>query len=245
MDGAILIRRLQKYFDWPRLTLMGHSLGAIMCFMFTTTYPEDVEFFVALDGFKPIATKDIVNKRAQTIDNFIKYNYLRQLGNTEPPSYSMDVLAKMWHEGSRKSVALDKCEYLLKRNTAPSKIEPGKYYLTRDPRIKLGPLYNISQKEAIESARRLTMPVLAVKTSEMMYPGNKQDYIDVFNVTKESSSDFQFYNVEGPHHIHLNNPERIQNILSDFLNKYYVENTIVNDLKQINNLNYFLFSSRQ
>lgn len=233
MDGVILIRKIQKYFGWPQVPLMGHSLGAMTSFLYSATYPQDVEFLIAFDGFKPIESKNIVQKRSQSIDNFIKYSLLNK---SEPPSYPMDVLVKMWHEGSRKSVALDKCEYLLKRNSAPSKVQTDKYYLTRDPRLKTCSLYNISQQEAVESASRLTMPVLALKASEMPYPGNKQDYVDVFDAVKNNSSDFRLYMIDGTHHVHLNNPERVQGIVTDFLNKYYVENNIVNDnLKYIKN----------
>lgn len=212
---------------------MGHSLGAMTSFIYSATYPEDVEFLIAFDGFKPFEMPGMVKRRAQAIDSFLKYNSLNQL---EPPSYPLDVLVNMWHEGSRKSVALDKCKYLLKRNTAPSTVDPDKYYLTRDSRLKTCALYNIPQEEAVESGRRLTMPVLAIKASDMPYVGKKEDFMEVFDVVKDTSSDFRFHIIEGSHHVHLNHPERVQGIVTEFLNKHYIENKIENNNLKINNL---------
>lgn len=220
-DTIIMLRRLQKYFDWSQMSLMGHSLGAMSNFMFASTFPKDVDMFICVDGFRPAITKNVLEKRSVNIDNFLKYDRLRKLEGKLRPSYPMDVMEKMWHEGSRKSIDLDKCHYILKRNTAVAPDDPNKYYLTLDPRLKVGSLLNYPQDEMLEGAKRLTMPAMLIRASEKIYFQDWKPHQEVIDLLKTINPKFEEYVVQGTHHLQLNNPERVQGIISDFLNKYY------------------------
>lgn len=221
MDGVILLRRLQKYFGWPQVSLLGHSLGGITSFMFTTIFPKDVDLLICIDGFRQLIIKNIIKKRPVNIDNFLKYDAVRNFDSKRRPSYTMDVLEKMWHEGSKKSIDLDKCHYILKRNLAVSHDDPNKYYLTLDPRLKVGPLFNQPQDEVLESVKELKMPLLLILASKDIYFQDKRQFEEVAEMIKTVNPKYEKYTVEGTHHLHLNNPERVQNYISEFLNKYY------------------------
>lgn len=221
MDCVILVRRLQKYFGWPQISLLGHSMGAMTSFMFATTFPKDVDLLICIDGFRPLIIKNLLEKRPVNIDNFLKYDAVRNFDAKRRPSYPMDVMEKMWHEGSRKSIDLDKCKYILKRNVAQAHDDPQKYYLTLDPRLKVGPLANYPQDEVLESVKGLQMPVLLIRANQKIYFQDMQKFEEVADMMKAVNPKYETHTVDGTHHVHLNNPERVQPYISEFLNKYY------------------------
>ncbi len=53
-DGVILLRRLQKQFGWTKLSIMGHSLGGMIGFLFASVFPDDVDTLIALDVVAPL-----------------------------------------------------------------------------------------------------------------------------------------------------------------------------------------------
>jgi pimeloyl-ACP methyl ester carboxylesterase len=40
LDGFTSLHKILKHFQWDKATLLGHSLGAVISFMFSATYPE-------------------------------------------------------------------------------------------------------------------------------------------------------------------------------------------------------------
>lgn len=203
------------------MSVMGHSLGAILLFMYSVTYPAEVDFLVCFDFLKPLQKTNILTARAKAIDDFLKYN--KHLSN-DPPCYTMEELTQMYHVGSWRSVDIDHCRYILERNTAPALNVPNKFYITRDPRLKIETFINFPREEVMEGAKRLTMPVFVSRGTLM--PLNEEDdkryFYDVLDVVKEVSKDCRFYLVNGTHHHHLNTPELVAGTLSDFLKSYYV-----------------------
>lgn len=50
MNLPILIRRLVNYFQWPKVSLMGHSMGAIASYSYGVIFPKEVDFLITFDG---------------------------------------------------------------------------------------------------------------------------------------------------------------------------------------------------
>lgn len=48
-------------------------------------------------------------------------------------------------------------------------------------------------------------------------------YDEVLNVIKRKACRFEYHEVPGTHHVHLNNPENIVKIVSDFLSSSYTD----------------------
>jgi pimeloyl-ACP methyl ester carboxylesterase len=40
IDGLIAIRRVMRHFGWDKVSYIGHSLGGIIGFVFTSFFPE-------------------------------------------------------------------------------------------------------------------------------------------------------------------------------------------------------------
>lgn len=218
IESLVSNRLIQRHFKWDKISLMGHSRGAAICFMFAVTYPAEVDFLICLDLLKIPHIENLHNVRGQTVDYFIKLSLQAEM---PPLNYTWEELTQGYFKGTDKSVDLDKVHYILKRNTRPSENEPGKFVLIRDPRIKLTNLYNQPHNELVKCAKKLTMPVLLTQINNPNYFEKKKYFEEVFEEVKKASKDFRFHRVEGTHHVHLNNPERISGILSNFLKDHY------------------------
>lgn len=220
MDMMILLRKLQKHFGWPKISFMGHSLGAVTSYNYASTFPKDVDFIICIEALKALEVRDLPARRAKFIDDYLKYEKIR---NLPPRPYTMEKLAEMYHMGSLQSVDLDKCIYLLKRNTVAAENDPGRYYITRDPRVKASNMFNFPDDEMQFLAKQLTMPILYLMAKQSSFFDRQVEYSQIMPILK-SSPNFQLHEVDGTHHVHLNNPERLKDTIRIFLNKYYVQN---------------------
>ncbi|KAL0842011.1 hypothetical protein ABMA28_014229 [Loxostege sticticalis] len=114
-------------------------------------------------------------------------------------SYQLRELHKIWHLGTRKSVALESVKYLAQRGTKPSTKDPNKYHFSRDSRLKCPTLYI----NAIDS------------------PFSSDEYsIEMREVIEKNNPDYEIHFMSGTHYVHLNNPERLAPLIKQFMNKH-------------------------
>ncbi|KAJ8971779.1 hypothetical protein NQ317_004343 [Molorchus minor] len=114
-------------------------------------------------------------------------------------------------------------DIIMERNTAPSKLYPGKFYFSRDPRLKTMGLLNFSQDELVEYAQHMTCPIFIAKAKSGSYYEVKENFYEVLDVLKRSSIDCDFCYIDGTHHAHLNNPEELAVLIRQFIQKHNIE----------------------
>ncbi|KAF5272137.1 hypothetical protein FQA39_LY01219 [Lamprigera yunnana] len=223
IDYTITVRRIVQYFKWPKVSILGHSVGGASGYYYDVIFPNEVDFLISIDALKPITADISVDSLGQRIDNLIKYDHLLSL-HREGPAYTMEELKKVLHEGSDKSIDLDVCEFILKRNVKESSTSPSKYYFTRDLRLKELPLLNIQHDQIIKNTSKLICPTLYFQSSNKIKKfvrlTNTEEIVGILQETKKN---FERHVVEGTHHVHLNNPERLAGYINDFLVKYDVQ----------------------
>ncbi|XP_066139697.1 probable serine hydrolase isoform X1 [Euwallacea fornicatus] len=218
----LTIQYIRKFFQWPKVSLMGHSLGGLSSYTYTMLYPQNIDFVICLDGAKPLIIKNRIGSMAKYIDKFLQNNE-RVSSDKEPPSYSVEEIKLKVHAPNKGSVNLEYTPYILERNIAPSKEHPGKYYFTRDPRLKSGELLNFSQEELVEHAQNITCPIFMSKHKQGSYYEIKQNFYDVLDVLKRNSRDCDFHYINGTHHGHLNDPAELAGLISNFIRKHNIE----------------------
>ncbi|KAH0813791.1 hypothetical protein GEV33_009000 [Tenebrio molitor] len=222
MNYPIIIRHISNYFKWPKVSLMGHSLGGISCFLYTTLFPELVDFLICIDGVKPLYKKNNGPRMALGIQELLKYDELSR-NPEEPPSYVMDVMKKKLTALNNESISIEHCHHILDRNIAQSKSDPNKYYFTRDPRLKARLILNWSQKDLLEGAYRVTSPILMIKFSGSGYYEEKENFYEILEALKRASKAAEMHYIDGPHHTHLNNPETVYMIINKFIETHDIE----------------------
>lgn len=219
MNGPIFIRQLIETFKWPKVTLLGHSLGAIFSFTYGSLFPETIDFMMCLDGLNPLIFDKRIDRTVKSINEFVKYDRLNSSSN-EPPSYTIAEMEQILHNATKKSIDLGNCKYILERNILPSVKHPGKFYFARDARLKTGPLLGWTDKDVLEASSRVKFPILLAMCDHSPFFKHRKQADECLQIVEKNSCDYEFHIVNGTHHAHLNKPEEVSKILYPFIEKY-------------------------
>nr|CAD7586466.1 unnamed protein product [Timema genevievae] len=211
MDFIAMVRFIQRYYKWNKFSILGHSLGSSIGFIYAGLYPDAVEKYVSIDCARTLIMTTLdseLDMIRHTIDSTLALE--SKLGK-DPPFYEFEELVHRVYEGSLHSPTIESCRIILKRGTSEVNKE-GKsgYFLSRDPRIRSQWLGKLSKDVYIACASTITCEVLSIRGKQgHLYGGEVEEvYLQTLELMKESALIFEHHEVEGTHHLHLNNPER-------------------------------------
>ncbi|XP_015120850.1 probable serine hydrolase isoform X1 [Diachasma alloeum] len=214
-DGVILLRKIVKHYKWDKIKILGHSLGGAIGFLYAATYPEEVEALISLD-IASTTVRNIskcVDGTGESIDKYLKYE---QLSPESVPSYEYNEMLDIIMDAYKGSITKEGAEVLMKRGTQPAAM-PGKHYFSRDPRLKVSMLGAFSMDLTNAYAEKITCSYLNIRAKSGLKWDYPNHYQEILNIIKKSASKFEYHEVEGSHHVHLNNPELVAPIIQNFL----------------------------
>ncbi|KAH8296165.1 hypothetical protein KR054_002420, partial [Drosophila jambulina] len=219
-DYVFIIPRVMKEYGWRKVSLMGHSLGGIMSFIYTSLAPHTVDMVISLDILLPIPPprSNELEHRAQKMEKHLVEEDRQEEGNLhEPPSYSYAQLCKLLAKGSSGSVTPELARHLLHRQVTKSQLYPDRFYFTRDGRVKF---YNVTHMElgfAEEMARRIQRkPYLIIKASKSIHLPVDQCK-ETMSILAKNNPHYEFYELEGTHHVHLHAAEECARYIVPFI----------------------------
>ncbi|KAH8415739.1 hypothetical protein KR222_011732 [Zaprionus bogoriensis] len=215
-----LVLRIMKIYKWEKVSILGHSMSSMNGFVFGSMFPDKLDMFIGLDVMKPLirTEKQFIEKLAERLQDNLKLEE-RVDDGSEPPAYEWDKLVERLHLGTNKSISLESCKYLLQRSCKPSRRDPTKFYFSRDHRLKASVVYTLSNETVLEMASRIKTPYMFVKALQAPYYEDKKYYNHALEVLRKNPL-FEYYEVEGSHHVHLNEPEKVAPLINAFINKY-------------------------
>ncbi|KAL0121669.1 hypothetical protein PUN28_006872 [Cardiocondyla obscurior] len=214
-DGVLALRRIVKYYKWNKVKLLGHSLGGAISFLYAASYPDEVDSLISLDIASP-SVRDVKKTAAVTgqyIDRFLNYELLT-LDNV--PCYEYDEMLEIVEKAYDGSITKEGAEILMKRGMQPA-YQKNKYYFSRDPRLKVSLLGILSLDLVLEYASQIKCAYLNIRAVPGMKFEQPENYQKVLDIIKVGAKKFEYREVKGTHHVHLNEPEKIAPIIKDFL----------------------------
>nr|XP_040231228.2 probable serine hydrolase [Anopheles coluzzii] len=222
VDCIPLILRIMREYGWSKVSLMAHSMGAVIMFIFAALFPDKVDLLIGLDALKPLSfyPDRFPERMHKQVLKFIQAD-LRNQEKSEPPSYTYEEMMDRLYEGTAASVSRETCPYLLQRNIKPSRKFPGKYYFDRDNRMKYNVISGWSDDVNAELGKRITAPFLTVKAMDSPYPGSKEGFDQMVDILKKANPKYEVVYVPGSHHVHLTEPEHVVPVVVDFLRRYW------------------------
>ncbi|XP_073838519.1 probable serine hydrolase [Musca autumnalis] len=225
IDYVLIVGRIMKVYKWEKVSLMGHSLGGIVAYTYASLLPDTVDLLIQIDIIKtPYRSPDETLKRYEIQAEKLLIADERYDDTKEPPVYTLEELEEVLHRGSGNSIDKDKCKYLIERGCAMSQRQPDKLYISRDPKVKFYTEFVLHNSYIEDFAKRTT------NINHLVIRGTKSPYLkDSFELVdnmKKFNPNFRFYEVEGSHHIHLNKPDELANIIGPFISDCRPENEI-------------------
>lgn len=222
IDFVIALRRIVKYFEWQKISIVGHSFGSAIGHIYSSMYPSEVDKLASLDCARTLMAmladtgikglKRITEKSLKADNDFSK----------DPPAYTNADLVDAFCAGTLDSVSKEHAACILDRGIIPHPTKSNHYYFSRDQKLR----YNEFNRPNIEilgaSAENIRCHVMTILGSQGFInvaaesDAGKQ-YFKLEETIQKSAASYQRFVVEGTHHVHLNNPE----LVSPHLNKFF------------------------
>ncbi|CDQ98529.1 unnamed protein product [Oncorhynchus mykiss] len=212
------IRRVIGALQWKRFSIIGHSMGGNVAGIFSALYPEMVDSVVLLDsyGFLPTDTKELHTVIRQGFEGMIEFEKKKDEKKEKVYTYENALMRLL---AANPSLSEQSAHILLERGLA--QVEGGVVF-TRDFRINLKNVVRVSLEQSLELQSRIqarVLVVLAEEGFEKMFsePQQKTFTSTLLQGYKDQSG--MVVNVPGDHHVHLNTPETVAQLITDFLQK--------------------------
>lgn len=221
IDALLLIKQIKETYSWEKVSLLGHSMSSILGFVYCSLYPEDVDLMIGLDALKPhiLKPKSLIPRLRRGLNDFILANE-RNSSKSEPPAYLYEELVERLQKGTYGSISKEGCDILLQRAISKSKHQPGKFFFHRDTRLKTFNFATFTQDQVLEMVENMaSKPYLFIKASKSPIFEDKAYYLEAKEHMLKHNPQFEYHEVPGTHHVHLNEPLVVSGIISEFLNR--------------------------
>lgn len=217
MDFVQIINQIRDYYKWDKVSILGHSMGSIVGFIYNSLFPERCDMMIGIDVLKPLIreNKEILAMLNVRMEKMLEEDHRRKI-KSKPPTYTADVVLEKIHEGSRKSVTKEAAVYLARRSVKESDTEPNRYYFARDNRLKYFYFNSFHSELITEMIQNISAPYFFIKAKEGPYYEDKKYYDEAIAVFK-TLPNFHHVTVDGPHHVHLTHPDNVAEPISDFI----------------------------
>uniref|UniRef100_A0A674EI35 Serine hydrolase like n=1 Tax=Salmo trutta TaxID=8032 RepID=A0A674EI35_SALTR len=214
------IRRVIGALQWKRFSIIGHSMGGNVAGMFSALYPEMVESVVLLDsyGFLPTDAKELHTVIRQGLEGMLEFEKKKDEKKEKVYTYENALMRLL---AANPSLSEQSAHILLERGLA--QVEGGVVF-TRDFRINLKNVV----RDTLPSLHYFTIitgllhnlsnsPDRAEEGFEKMFSEPQQKTLTSTLLQGYKDQSGMVVNVPGDHHVHLNTPETVAQIVTDFL----------------------------
>jgi pimeloyl-ACP methyl ester carboxylesterase len=203
LDGLV------ESLDVPKTTLMGHSMGGTVSFLYTGAYPDKVRKLVLAEGIGPLPMRfaDAPTRMERWLAD------LKALSRRKIAEYpTLEKAAERLLRGNPRlqpDLALELARWGMRRN------DGGNWVWKFDPLHRTTAPQPFYSGQAVEFFRRIQCPVLLVHGSE-----SRQTRRPDMEERLEAIAHCSVAEVENAGHmIHHDNPERLAEIVTEFLTR--------------------------
>lgn len=179
--------------NWASFILMGHSMGGILGMVYASSFPEKVSRLIMLDAFAPLVKKAALAPQ-QLHDAVL--NRMEQ--QTRPVKHPDSIKIAVNSRLSVTKMDAQNAELIMRRNIRP--VASG-YEWTTDPRLKTLSLMRMTAEQADAFFGQVKCPVMCLLGDEG-YPEIRQYMLEKHHLIEN----FQWQDVPGFHHFHMDNP---------------------------------------
>ncbi|XP_033824166.1 serine hydrolase-like protein isoform X2 [Periophthalmus magnuspinnatus] len=208
--------RVVSALRWDRFSIIGHSMGGNVAGMYSALYPEMVDAIVLLDsyGFMPTDQKKMTTVVKEGIEGLLEFE--KKSEQKKEKIYTYEEAVKRLSEAN-PFLSEDSVHILLERGLVQT---DGGVMFSRDFRINLKNIARISVEQSLEMQSRIRASVLVVLAEngfeKILTEANQMKFPPLL-LQGYRDQNHKVVTVPGDHHVHLNNPEFVAPLVSDFL----------------------------
>lgn len=190
-----------------KVVLIGHSLGALIASAYCAVFPEKVSALMMIEALGPLSEEEdeITNRLRQGILS-------RQRYRNKPQRTLKDSQSAVELRSKVNQLPESLIEPMVLRSLVS---KDNHVQWTTDAKVKCDSLYRMSENHALSLLSKIECPVIAVIGNDgydhLKQKSHRYGYI----------SGFQCYQVDGGHHCHLEQPEKISTYISVLVNRIY------------------------
>lgn len=215
---ALALKHVVDFLRFDKFTILGHSMGASIGWMYASVLPDQVERIISIDQIKPITlpTKDSSKHFGTMLGAYIE---AEKKYKSPQPSFRFEVALEiliMAHDGFGVKINREAGLCLLKRATKTSPDGTGLSF-TRDVRLNtlLGQLVATPTLRDFYSSMKCQMLIVLGKDgiNDLSNPDIKM----IHDTHKATAKNFKLVTIAGDHFIHLSYPEKVATLIKDYI----------------------------
>ncbi|XP_011180653.2 probable serine hydrolase [Zeugodacus cucurbitae] len=221
-DFVRIVHRVVRHYKWPKVSFMGHSMGAALSFYYAALFPNSVDMIIAIDALTTLYFPPHIQIDMMSVMTEKALNEEDRLRAPAPvPIFDYESLTDLLYRGSEQSVELAHCKCLLERSVRRADGHSDMYYFSRDGRVKLMEMLFTQPELVLALAERLRNIHYLVIKAELSYHIELESLKDVFSVLRANNPTFEFHVMKGEkHHVHLNSPDKVAACVLPYLQMY-------------------------
>lgn len=239
-SAIIEMRRIVRELKWDKMTLLSHSLGAHLSFMYSCIYPQQVESVLSIDLAHPLAVQ--ARNWHITISNSIEEHFKYEKDHEDDPAtninvrvYSETEAVKRLMDSHSNSLTRESAEVLLKRG---AKKQRWGYTFSRDLRLRYLSIENrLTDELMLEYMSEPFRPNLfIIRANRSPYHRPESLRLKYYELFAKNCPLFREVVLDGTHHLHMNTPELVAPEINKFLDEIRAGSTAEQTKTQKSNL---------
>jgi len=202
------VLEVAEVLKWDHFSLLGHSMGAGIASYLAGTIPEKIKYLMLIEGLGSIVQapeKMPENLREAT------NQWLRRSDKKLPIYPNMETAIKVRHNTG--SIAVSSVRTLVARGL---RIVDGGFTWRSDPSLKIRSRHYLIKEQACAFLQKISAPVLLIEAKNE----KKDQWNELMQELIPHVKNLQHRIITGDHHLHLDNPESVAEVIHEFLNDF-------------------------
>lgn len=212
------MRRIAQELNWEKISILSHSLGAHLSYIYSCMYPKQVESMIAIDLTHPLGRQshNWNIALANSMDDLFKCETQLDSIAKNPTVYSRDEAIKRLMDGHSSSLTRESAEVMLKRGAR--QLGEGLVF-NRDIRLRYLPLELRPDDDLMLKFFTGTFQpnLLVVRAKVSPYHRPESVKMAYYKLFEQQCSLFRDVAIDGTHHLHMNNPDLVADVINKFL----------------------------
>ena len=206
-DIIVDVLEVLHVLGWQRFSLLGHSMGAGVASYLAGTIPEQISAVILIEGLGSMV------QNAENMPENLRESAKQwlQLAEKKLPIYpDVESAVKVRHHVG--GIAETSVRTLVDRGLKP--VEGG-FTWRSDPRLKIKSRHYLTEEQACAFLQKITAPVLLIEAENVKHDEWKALLLKRMPYIKN----LQHRKVSGEHHLHLDHPETVAEVIHEFVNE--------------------------